>query len=127
MQCNVEIRRAISHCGMHLHISIVANGHSEYIQDIARDQCIQIHTIGTFIVTPSLHITKLKVNRNKTSQSPGEFSYHSMKGPGYMSVIAGKVVHIVKCKTFAKATCKYTNPSSLATSGIYSQSDLDKL
>ena len=124
-----------------------------------------------------------------------------MKGPGYMSVIAGEVVHIVKCipvevqyrkteefylelpifignqsfflsprthiltksgiqtncnsflppmyvfgetwykllpnpvesiaptivKSLTKATWKYTNPLSLATSGIYSQSDLDKL
>ena len=124
-----------------------------------------------------------------------------MKGPGYMSVIAGEVVHVVKCipvkvkyrkteecylqlpvfrgnqsfflctwthvltksgiqtncnsflppihlfgetwykllstsvesiaptivKPLTKATWKYTNPSSLATSCIYSQSDLDKL
>ena len=27
------------------------------------------------------------------TQSPDEFAYHLMKGPGYMSVIAGKVVH----------------------------------
>ena len=124
-----------------------------------------------------------------------------MKGLGYMSVIAGEVVHIVKCipvevkyrkteecylqlpifrrnqsiflfprthilkksgdqtncnsfllplylfgetwykllpkpvesnaptivKPLTKATWKYTNPSSLATSGICSESDLDKL
>ena len=30
-------------------------------------------------------------------------------------------------KPLTKAIWKYTNPSSLATSGIYSQSDLDKL
>ena len=36
IQCKVEIRRAISHCGMHSHISIVANDHSEYIQDVTR-------------------------------------------------------------------------------------------
>ena len=30
-------------------------------------------------------------------------------------------------KPLTKATWKYTNRSSLATSGIYSQSDLDKL
>ena len=38
IQCKVEIRRAISHCGMHSHIFIDANGHSEYIQDVIRDQ-----------------------------------------------------------------------------------------
>ena len=31
------------------------------------------------------------------TQSPDEFAYHLMKGPGYMSVIAGEIVHIVKC------------------------------
>ena len=61
IQCKVEVRRAIPYCGMHSHISIVANGHSEYIQDVTRDRCNQMHTIGTFLVTHSLQISKLKV------------------------------------------------------------------
>ena len=135
------------------------------------------------------------------TQAPDEFAYHFMKGPGYMSIVAGEVVHIVQCvpvevtfretkecymqlpilsqnqtryltprthiisntgtqiscNTFIRSmyffgekwfkmlpnpvegptpnimmpkttpTWKYTNPSSLATSGIYSQADLDKL
>ena len=44
-QCKVEIRRDISHCGMLSHSSIVANGHSEYIQDVTRDQCNQMYTM----------------------------------------------------------------------------------
>ena len=44
------------------HSSIVANGYSEYIHDVTRDQCNQMHAIGTFLVTPSLQISKLKVN-----------------------------------------------------------------
>ena len=47
---------------MHSHISIVANGHCEYIQDVIQDQCNQMYTIGTFLVAPSLQISKLKVN-----------------------------------------------------------------
>ena len=31
------------------------------------------------------------------TQSPDEFAYHLMKSPGYMAVVAGEVVHIVKC------------------------------
>ena len=69
IQCNVEIWRATSHCVMHSHSSIVANGHSEYIQDVTRDQCNQMHTIGTFLLNPSLQISKLKVN---------ETSFHSV-------------------------------------------------
>ena len=149
-------------------------------------------------------ILKQQVFRNTlnlVTQSPDEFAYHLMKGPGYMSVIAREVVHIVKCIPFevkyrkteecylqlpifrgnqsfflyprthilkksdtqtncnsflppmylfgetwykllpnpvesiaptivvplTTPTWKYTNPSSLATNGIYFQSDLHKL
>ena len=58
---------------MHSHISIVANGHSKYIQDVTRDQCNQMHKIGTFLVAPSLQISKLKVN---------ETSFHSVTSAG---------------------------------------------
>ena len=37
IQCKVEFLRAISHCGMHSHISIVADGYSGYIQDATRE------------------------------------------------------------------------------------------
>lgn len=31
------------------------------------------------------------------SQSPDIFAYHFMKGPGYMALLSGEVIHIVKC------------------------------
>ena len=31
------------------------------------------------------------------TQAPDEFAYNLMKGPGYMAVTAGEVVHVVKC------------------------------
>ena len=31
------------------------------------------------------------------TQAPDEFAFDLMKGPGYMAVVAGEVVHIVKC------------------------------
>ena len=31
------------------------------------------------------------------TRSPDEFAYHLMKGPGYMAVVGGEVVHIIKC------------------------------
>lgn len=134
-------------------------------------------------------------------QSPDEFAYNIMKGPGYMALLAGEVAHIVKCiplevriqqttecytqlpvkvanssyfltprthiikKTGTQITCnhlvpamykikgtwyslepqprqatsptilkpltehtwEYRNPQTLATSGIYTQKDLDDL
>lgn len=135
------------------------------------------------------------------ARSPDIFAYHFMKGPGYMALLAGEVIHIVKCvpvevkltqtqecyeqlpvirnnQTFfltpqthillrqgtqitcnsfappmyllgdawyklmpkpvetvaptimkpqTKPTWKYISPGALATSGIYSQSDLEDL
>ncbi|XP_043270285.1 uncharacterized protein [Venturia canescens] len=135
------------------------------------------------------------------SQAPDEFAFRLMKGPGYMALVAGEVVHIVKCipvevtllrleecynqlpvargnETFfltprthilshkgtqttcnrllppyylfgdawykftpipeaalppeimrptTKQTWKYTNPASLAASGIYTKEDTDNL
>ena len=31
------------------------------------------------------------------TQAPDEFAYNLMKGPGYMAVTAGEVVHVIKC------------------------------
>ena len=39
----------------------------------------------------------LKNSMSIATQAPDEFAFHRIKGPGYMSVIAGEVVHIVKC------------------------------
>ena len=61
---------------MHSHISIVSNGHSEYIQNFIRDQCKQMQPIGTFLVVPSLQILKLNVN---------EISFHSVTLAGYIT------------------------------------------
>lgn len=135
------------------------------------------------------------------TQSPDIFAYHLMKGPGYMALVAGEVIHIIKCvpvevkiihkaecyqqltvnwsnktyfltpqthillkqgtqincnplapimylledswykitprpvdtrppismKPLTKPTWKYVNPGSLATSGIYTDTDLETL
>ena len=39
----------------------------------------------------------LKNSLSIAFQSPDEFAYDLMKGPGYMAVVAGEVVHIIKC------------------------------
>ena len=31
------------------------------------------------------------------TQTPDEFAYNLMKGPGYMAVTSGEVVHVIKC------------------------------
>jgi len=32
-----------------------------------------------------------------TTQSPDIFAYHFMKGPGYMALLSGEVIYIIKC------------------------------
>jgi len=135
------------------------------------------------------------------ARSPDIFAYHFMRGPGYMALLAGEVIHIIKCvpvevklartqecyeqlpviwnnqtyfltpqthilmrqgtqitcnslappmyllgdawyklmpkpvetlaptimKPLTKPTWKYISPGALATSGIYSQEDLEEL
>ena len=39
----------------------------------------------------------LKNSLSIATQSPDEFAFDLMKGPGYMAVVAGEVVHIIKC------------------------------
>ncbi|KAL0128582.1 hypothetical protein PUN28_003737 [Cardiocondyla obscurior] len=147
---------------------------------------------------------ELQLLRNSlaiATQSPDIFAFHFMKGPGYMAVSTGEVVHIIKCvptevkiastdecydqlpvirgnetyfltpqthillqqetqincnplapamfrldnswykflprpvesvrptvmKPMTRPTWKYVSPGSLATSGIYTQTDLDDL
>ena len=80
----------------------------------------------SFFLSPQTHIlTKSGIQTNFNSFLPpmylfGETWYKLLPNP--VESIAPTII-----KPLRKATWKYTNPSSLATSGIYSQSDLDKL
>lgn len=149
-----------------------------------------------------LEVQVLKNSLLHATQTPDEFAFHLMKGPGYMAVVAGEVIHLIKCipvdvrvrptiecyqqlpvikdndtelflmprthiltnvgtqincnpilpttynlggswftfsprvapvatpaslKPSTEATWRYSNPGSLATSGIYSYEDLNNL
>ena len=51
------------------------------------------------------YVPIIKFNINKTlknalaiaTQAPDNFAYNLMKGPGYIAVTAGEVVHVIKC------------------------------
>lgn len=61
-QCKVSISRHIYHCGMHSHISAVANAHADYILDTTAEQCKQMHQTNAFTINASNMIYGLKVN-----------------------------------------------------------------
>ena len=80
----------------------------------------------SFFLSPRTHIlTKSGIQTNCNSFLPpmylfGETWYKLL--PNLVESIAPTII-----KPLTKATWKYTNPSSLPTSGIHYQSDFDKL
>ena len=48
IQCKIEIRRTIYHCGMFSHLGPVENGLQEYLYDVSTEQCKFIHDTGIF-------------------------------------------------------------------------------
>lgn len=66
LQCKVEIRRTVYHCGMWSHVSVVANGEGEYLQEVSSGTCADMHKTGVYIYGPSKVIRGLKVNSTAT-------------------------------------------------------------
>ena len=63
-QCKIEIKRTVYYCGMHSHISVVANGEGEYLQEITHETCKSIHATGAFKAGPNLILNNLVVNHS---------------------------------------------------------------
>ena len=77
MQCKVEIKRTIYHCGMHSHISVVENEEGEYLHEILHDVCEIMHNTGILKLGPPLIISNLRVN---------ETSHHSVTLAGSIGI-----------------------------------------
>ncbi|XP_076661080.1 uncharacterized protein LOC143364870 [Halictus rubicundus] len=67
-QCHVEIDRTIFYCGMHSHVSLVANGRQQYLLSTTREVCQSLHATGTLYVTPTAQLTGIQGN-STTSRS----------------------------------------------------------
>lgn len=66
IHCKVEVSRTIYYCGMHSHVSIVHNGQHEYLVDISRKQCLQMHQDGTLSLGQNAYLTGLKTNSTES-------------------------------------------------------------
>ncbi|XP_026830965.1 uncharacterized protein LOC113563501 [Ooceraea biroi] len=82
IQCKVEISRVIQYCGMHSHISAVANARLEYLQEVSRVKCYHAFQEGTFSIGLGGIVTKLK---------PNTTTVHSI-------LLAGTINHDGTCK-----------------------------
>ena len=183
-----------------LDIFTYMNSKFVYVEKHIRSQISQLYR-NILLQQCNLELRTIQNALAIATRSPDIFAYHFMKGPGYMALLAGEVIHIVKCvpievkiaqttdcyeqlpvlrgnKTYfltpqthillrqgtqiacnsfaptmylledswykfmprpvetlpptimkpsTKPTWKYISPGALATSGIYSQSDLDDL
>ena len=66
IQCKVEIDRTIYYCGMYSHVSVVKNGRAQYISEISRDACKQLHRTGFLALKTGLEISGIKANTTTT-------------------------------------------------------------
>ena len=76
IQCKLEIHRTIYHCGMFSHISIVSNGENEYILEVSKSLCEDLHKTGNLMIHASHMISGIKINQTKT---------HSIVFAGYVN------------------------------------------
>lgn len=183
-----------------LDIFTYMNSKFVYVEKHIRTQINQLYR-NILLQQCNLELQLLQNSLAIASRSPDIFAYHFMKGPGYMALLAGEVIHIIKCvpvevklaqtqecydqlpvvrgnqtyfltpqthillrqgtqitcnsfappmyllgdawykimprpvetlaptiiKPMTKPTWKYISPGALATSGIYSESDLEEL
>ncbi|XP_046587861.1 uncharacterized protein LOC124293010 [Neodiprion lecontei] len=61
IQCKVEIHRSVFHCGMHSHTSAVSYGDIEYIDEISRDACRDLHYARSYRTHRQL-FTQIRLN-----------------------------------------------------------------
>ena len=61
---------------MHSHVSIVLNGENEYINDVSRSACEDVHKTGILKVTESHIVRDIEINQTIT---------HSLMFAGYIN------------------------------------------
>ena len=76
IQCKIEVHRTVYYCGMYSHISIVLNGENEFISEISKSACEEVHQTGILKITDSHIIHGIKINQSIT---------HSVMFSGYIN------------------------------------------
>lgn len=79
-----------------LDIFAYVNSKFVYVEKHVRTQMKNLYR-DALLQRCNLERQSLKNSLSIATNNPDEFAYHLMKGPGYMAVVAGEVVHIIKC------------------------------
>lgn len=201
LEHNPDIKISLKHKGTSsLDLFTYVNSKFVYVEKHIHSQINQLYR-NILLQQCNLEYKLLQNALAIAARSPDIFAYHFMRGPGYMALLAGEVIHIVKCvpvevkiarttecyeqlpvirenttyfltpqthillrqgtqitcnalapsmyqlegawykflpkpveamsptiiKPLTKPTWKYVSPGALATTGIYTQNDLDEL
>lgn len=79
-----------------LDIFTYMNSKFVYVEKHVRTQISQLYR-NVLLQQCNLEQRILKNALALATHSPDAFAYHIMQGPGYMALLAGEVIHIVKC------------------------------
>lgn len=125
IQCKIEVDRNIYYCGAYSHMSVVHSGHMEYIEEISKERCLDIHKSGSYRFG-TLFITGLKINSTTTRGATLAGSIGNdgtCKGGSYSdfygswsSIVAQGVLKITIQEYFAEV--KYENDKVYLKSGL---------
>ena len=85
IQCKIEIKRTIFHCGMFSHLGPTENAMQEYILDISHEKCKRIQETGIFKYDNVHTISDLKINSTKSfgMDLAGKIEGSSCSGAAY--------------------------------------------
>lgn len=61
-QCKYEVHRTILHCGMFNHTSMVRKTAFNFIKELSREECLNIHRFGTHKMSKGGLVTNIKAN-----------------------------------------------------------------
>ncbi|KAL7304774.1 hypothetical protein TKK_0003003 [Trichogramma kaykai] len=70
-ECRILIKRSVFYCGMHSHISTVANGEVQYYKEVTRDECERLHATGSYVYQD---LVINDIPRNGTITTPHTFA-----------------------------------------------------
>ena len=65
-QCKIKLHRTIHRCSLFGYLEPVDNGMQEYLLDISREQCRELHKTGIFVYNSNIKISDIKVNATTT-------------------------------------------------------------
>jgi len=91
-----EVFKISSFVSVNLDLFTYINSKFVYVERHIRTQINQLYR-NILLQQCQLEYQTMQNALAIAARSPDVFAYHFMKGPGYMALLAGEVIHIIKC------------------------------